>query len=103
MKHIFLFTALSVGALNMLGQSSKPTPVKVENLPVHALRSINNYAFNSGEKSTYRIHYGVVDAGVATISVETGDARSHKLSFGLVKIPVRVEKCKPKATRCLRV
>ena len=40
---------------------------------------------------------------VATISVETGDARSHKLSFGLVKIPVRVEKCKPKATRCLRV
>ncbi|MEN9400025.1 MAG: hypothetical protein RL632_1126, partial [Bacteroidota bacterium] len=57
MKHLFLFTALSVGALNMLGQSSKPTPVKVENLPVHALRSNNNYAFTSGEKSTYRIHY----------------------------------------------
>ncbi len=75
MKHIFLFTALSVGALNMLGQSSKPTPVKVENLPVHALRSINNYAFNSGEKSTYRIHYGVVDAGVATISVEEGNKK----------------------------
>ena len=75
MKHLLLFTALSVGALNMLGQSSKPTPVKIENLPVHALRSINNYAFTSGEKSTYRIHYGMVDAGVATISVEEGNKK----------------------------
>ena len=75
MKHLFLFTALSVGALNMLGQSSKPTPVKVENLPVHSLRNINNNAFTSGEKSTYRIHYGIVDAGIATISVEEGNKK----------------------------
>lgn len=33
------------------------------------LRSISNTAFKRGEKLVYRVHYGFVDAGTATISV----------------------------------
>jgi hypothetical protein len=33
------------------------------------LRSIKNSAFKRGEKLKYRIHYGLVDAGVATLEV----------------------------------
>lgn len=34
------------------------------------LRKIKNEAFKRGEQLTYRIHYGIFDAGKATISVE---------------------------------
>ena len=33
-------------------------------------RSINNIAFSVGEKLTYRLHYGFIDAGEATLEVK---------------------------------
>lgn len=35
-----------------------------------ALRTVSHNAFQAGEKLTYRLHYGAVDAGEATIRVE---------------------------------
>lgn len=35
------------------------------------LQKVNNTAFQVGEKLTYRLHYGVVDAAVATLKVES--------------------------------
>src|SRR5438105_381039 len=34
------------------------------------LRTLNNQAFKPGEKLTFRIHYGIVDAGEATLEVD---------------------------------
>jgi hypothetical protein len=33
-------------------------------------RTVQNEAFKRGEKLTYRIHYGFIDAAIATIEVE---------------------------------
>ncbi len=33
-------------------------------------RSVNNQAFKRGEKLTYRIHYGFIDAAIATIEIK---------------------------------
>lgn len=35
-----------------------------------AFRTINNQAFKRGEKLTYRIHYGFIDAAIATIEIK---------------------------------
>ncbi len=35
------------------------------------MRTLDNTAFKRGEKLNYRIHYGLLDAGTATISVES--------------------------------
>lgn len=75
MKRLFLFAILSSGMMTMAAQSSKPTPVNVDNLPNHPLRKITNNAFTTGERSVYRIHYGLVDAGIATISVQDAEQK----------------------------
>ena len=36
-------------------------------------RKLNNTAFDKGEKLTYRVHYGIVDAGIAEIEVRDED------------------------------
>ena len=38
--------------------------------PATTMRNIDNKAFKRGEKLNYRIHYGIIDAGTASISVE---------------------------------
>src|SRR6185312_3943422 len=37
------------------------------------MRKIKNEAFKRGELLTYRLHYGIIDAGKATISIENED------------------------------
>jgi hypothetical protein len=51
-------------------QSSKPVKVNIKNLPELGLRSQSNKAFKPGEKLVYRLHYGIIDAAIATISVD---------------------------------
>ncbi len=77
MKQIIIIFALilSVGFAN--GQTNKPPKVNINNLPSLGYRSVVNNAFRAGEKVTYRIHYGMINAGEATISVEDS-----KYTFG---------------------
>ena len=65
---ILLFVAL-IGALTLQSQV-KPVKANVDNLPNNGFRNSPNYAFMAGEQLTYRIHYGIIDAGTATLKVE---------------------------------
>lgn len=66
---IITFTLLFQIAL-AFGQATKPAKVKLEYLPNSPLREHYNQAFRSGERITYRLHYGMINAGEAVISVE---------------------------------
>lgn len=69
MKNIsILFIALCT-AVAASAQPTKPAKVKLETLPSAPLRTKNNNAFKAGEVVTYRIHYGMINAGEAKISV----------------------------------
>ena len=70
MKQIIILCALTLMMQTGFAQASKPPKVKIENLPSLGYRSVTNNAFKAGEKVTYRLHYGLVNAGTATISVE---------------------------------
>jgi hypothetical protein len=65
---ILLFVAL-IGAL-MLQAQVKPAKTNIDHLPNLGFRNSPNYAFDTGEQLTYRIHYGIIDAGTATLKVE---------------------------------
>ena len=54
----------------LFAQATKPPKVKVENLPNLGYRQMSNQAFKAGESVQYRIHYGMVNAGLATLRVE---------------------------------
>jgi len=68
MKTTILFAAL-FGALTLQAQF-KPAKTNVDQLPYYGFRNSPNYAFMAGEQLTYRIHYGFLDAGTATLKVE---------------------------------
>lgn len=68
-KTIFLF-ALLLQSQIFFAQATKPAKVKLDYLPNAPLRNISNTAFKAGEKVSYRIHYGMINAGEATITVE---------------------------------
>lgn len=70
MKQIILIFALIFSVSFADGQTTKPPKVNIENLPSMGFRNIANNAFQAGEKVSYRIHYGFITAGEATISVE---------------------------------
>ena len=57
-------------SVHSFAQTTKPAKVKLEYLPVSDLREIKNQAFKTGEKVSYRIHYGLMNAGTATITVK---------------------------------
>lgn len=66
-------------------QSYKPPKVKLENLPHLSLRQVSNTAFKSGEKISYRLHYGIMNAGVATLKVEESKTDfSNRKAFHLI-------------------
>lgn len=70
MKHLILILALLSGTFHQVhAQATKPAKVKLDHLPSGSLRSLPNNAFKVGEKVTYRIHYGMINAGTATITV----------------------------------
>lgn len=64
---------LILASTQVLGQAYKPPQVDAENMPVHELRTIDYNAFKAGEKVTYTVHYGWMDAGVATLEIEESD------------------------------
>lgn len=71
MKKIILSTALAILTIQgLMAQATKPPRVKVENLPDMGYRTVANNAFKVGEWVKYRIHYGMIDAGEATLLVE---------------------------------
>lgn len=69
MKSSFLFYVVLLGLLFYSFSSNE------KNSPLTApleLRKMENHAFQAGEKLTYRLHYGLINAGTATLEVEKG-------------------------------
>ncbi len=50
-------------------QKEKALPSLEYNGPVKELPVINNEAFKRGEMLTFRMHYGIIEAGVATLAI----------------------------------
>jgi hypothetical protein len=70
MKKIsLLFAMIAVMVAGGYAQATKPAKVKLETLTAHELRTVHNTAFRVGEKASYRVHYGLMNAGTASISV----------------------------------
>jgi Protein of unknown function (DUF3108) len=74
---IFLFIAPLFIAQFAAAQTSKPAKVNLDYLPIIPLRTKENTAFRAGEKIVFRLHYGMINAGTATITVEDS-----KYNFG---------------------
>lgn len=74
MKRIAILLMVALLGQTGWGQGSKPPVAKIDTLPNHALRTVTNRAFGVGEKLTYRIHYGFVDAGEAVLEVKNTGA-----------------------------
>ena len=70
MKHFVVSFILLLGAFAMTAQGTEPPRVSLDTLPDLPLRVVENTAFKSGEKLTFRIHYGFVDAGEAVLEVK---------------------------------
>jgi len=69
MKTLITFLVLLMNSLMVLPQV-KPNKTNLDWLPYMGFRNSPNYSFMAGEKLVYRIHYGFVDAGLATLKVE---------------------------------
>lgn len=70
MKNFVSVLASLLFAFTMVSQPVQPPLVSMDTLPDMELRTKQNTAFKSGEKLTFRIHYGFVDAGEAIIEVK---------------------------------
>lgn len=71
MKKIVLLTSIAlVLVVGAFAQASKPPRVKLENLPDMGLRNMTNTAFAVGERVKYRMHYGIMNAGEAVLTVK---------------------------------
>ncbi len=62
----------SLGAVNVLGQAKAPD-VPEEAGSSSALRTVSHDAFQAGEKLEYRVRYGYMHAGKATLEVRETD------------------------------
>lgn len=66
---IISFAAAIVGLSTMSFMEQNTLPqIQVEN-PNKELPSLNNKAFKRGETLSFRLHYGIIDAGVATLGI----------------------------------
>jgi hypothetical protein len=71
MKKLINISLLLTMVQLITAQPMKPEKVSMDTLNTYPLRSgVVNNAFAVGEKLTYRVHYGFVDAGEATIEVK---------------------------------
>lgn len=69
-----VFALLGAGMLSMgFGQVKAPAPENVTSKEVYPLRSLKQDAFKPGEKLTYVVHYGWVDAGEAVVELRESD------------------------------
>lgn len=68
----FAITSASAIILGLLGfsfQSQKELPLIQSDGPTKELPNLNNQAYKRGEMLEFRLHYGVIDAGVATLGI----------------------------------
>jgi hypothetical protein len=66
-----ILTAITAIATLVFFSFSKPEPPKVETTDATpTLRTINHNAFQAGEHLEYRLHYGIISAGTATLEVK---------------------------------
>jgi len=71
MKKLVLLASIALlFVAGAFAQASKPPRVKLENLPDMGLRAMTNSAFTSGERVKYRLHYGMMNAGEAILTVK---------------------------------
>jgi hypothetical protein len=70
-KYLISGAILAVSALiGFSFRTEKNLPAIIaENNTVKELPTVNNGAFKRGEKLTFRVHYGIIDAGTATLAV----------------------------------
>lgn len=71
MKKIVLIGTgvILAGIAGISFQQIKELPQVIAEGPVKELPVINNEAFKRGEELTFRMHYGIIEAGVATLSI----------------------------------
>ena len=67
-----LTTIFTVSILSLMAQGHPPE-VSLDTLPNHELRDLHNNAFQPGEYLRYRLHYGLLYAGEAVITVDNCD------------------------------
>ena len=74
-KHILTLILLAgvFCMLNVGAQIIQPKQVTLEDQPIVELPTVDQSAFKVGEKLTYRLHYGFIDAGEATVEVKSTD------------------------------
>lgn len=69
-KFVLIGTVVMIAGIACISfQKEKELPSFESNGPVKELPVINNEAFNRGELLTFRMHYGIVEAGVATLGI----------------------------------
>ncbi len=66
---IFIFGTLFVALVAFTGKQIDPFQQVSGNEKKVSLRKIDNKSFKRGEKLTYRIHYGFIDAAQATLEI----------------------------------
>ena len=78
-RHLSLFSFILIGVPMLLAQPSTAGGTNSSggntNGQTVQLRKVNNKAFTVGEELTYRLHYGLLDAGEATLSVQNYDKK----------------------------
>jgi len=71
MKRLVFISALFLLLVPVAeAQKNYPPEVSLDTLAIRELPRTKNTAFKAGEKLTYRVHYGFIDAGEATIEVK---------------------------------
>jgi len=69
-KFVLIGTVVMIAGIACISfQKEKALPSIENNGPVKELPVINNEAFKRGELLTFRMHYGIIDAGVATLGI----------------------------------
>ncbi len=60
--------------LTTFGQT-RPPKASLDTLPLVQLPTVTNIAFSTGEYLRFRLHYGIVDAGEAELTVKNGNRK----------------------------
>ena len=91
-KFILISSIATITGLAALSFRSEPQlPIIQNEIPGKELPTMKNEAFKRGEVLGYRLHYGIIDAGLATLSI-TDEARElggrktmHVVGLGVTK------------------
>jgi hypothetical protein len=72
---ILILAALATLTVAFFSFSKQETPTVEITDTTPTLRSITHHAFQAGEKLEYRLHYGIISAGTATLEVKHLDKK----------------------------